>query len=109
MSTKTLPVRISTSATPTTVYTSPSNIAMLDAIKVVANAATTFGKIKVELTRSGSTYTIGWIDVPVSTPSTVKYFETFTLFENIVFLTSDIIKITTHESIVYDFFIYVTE
>jgi hypothetical protein len=109
MSTKTVPVRISTSATPTTVYTSPSNTATLDAIKVVANAATTFGKIKVELTRGGNTYTLGWINVPVSNPSTVQYFETFTLFENIVFLTSDIVKITTHESITYDFFIYVTE
>jgi hypothetical protein len=109
MSTRTVPVRISTSATPTNAYTSPSNIATLDAIKVVANAATTAGKVQVEVVRGGSPYTIGWIDVQATTPSTSSYFETYTLMENMIFLTGDVVRITTHQSIDYDFFLYVTE
>jgi hypothetical protein len=109
MSNKTVPIRITTSGAPTTAYISPSNTARLDSIKTVANSATTSGKIKIELVRSGTPYTIGWITVQATNPTTGLYFENYFLLEQIVFLTGDTIRLTTHESITYDFFLFVTE
>lgn len=109
MSNKTLPTRITTSGTPTTAYISPSNTARLDSIKVVANSATTSGKIKVELVRSGTPYTIGWLTIQPTNPATGLYFENHFLLEQVVFLTGDTVRLTTHESVIYDFFLFVTE
>lgn len=109
MSNKVALSKISTSSTPTSVYTSPSNVATLDAIKVVANGTTTLGNIQVEIVRGGNPFTYIWILVSTNNPSTTIYYDTFNPVPQFNFQTGDVVRITTHQSIPYDFFIYVTE
>ena len=103
------PTRISTAATPTTVYTAPAGGAWDIGVRAVVGANATAGRIEITVTRGGNIRRYEWIPVIAWTPTSDQpYLVLQRSLGSLQLISGDTLSVTTPQSIDFDIWVHAT-
>lgn len=103
------PTRISTSATPTVVYTAPAGGAWDIALRIVVGANVNDGRVEVTVTRGGNIRRYEWIPIAAFTPSASQaYWIAQKSLGSLNLISGDTLSVTTPQSIDFDIWVHAT-